>query len=283
MQQREPGAEAAHEQPIDPALLDQLLIESITHEEPEDPAGELSAEELAAIYVQMQAHARDVLEQAQHDQTLLDGLFGEADAEGAPTPEVEEEDFDIEQRPIFRALRSHLRALVAKNTRDKQRMGELNWMMGPFPDRHGLRFEDACRSLYCRPSIVRTRALYEMWRVGIAVPEPLSPLAKGIPRFLLDELEMNPRTAHLRQAGAMARLLWLMPGRPLEEFFNACHENGVVRAPQTFDVLELEGFVAKVEHLPSVPVYFVARNPTQMPYARRNQFSWAQSMAMADD
>ncbi|MCX8016515.1 MAG: hypothetical protein N2690_01235 [Rhodocyclaceae bacterium] len=261
------------------ALLNELLGDASSQPD-EPPAEAAQPADLQALYAAALEQSREALREFQASDDVLTGLFG---AQEGSTPEIDETDFDPEQRPVFRTLRAHLRTLVSKSTRDAARLGELNWMMGPFPDRHGLCFEDACRMLMCRPSVVRTRALYEMWRVGLQVHGALSPLSKGLPRFLADELELNPRLARIKSAVALGRVVWSMPGRPLQEVFERAREQGVAAAPQTFDALELEGFVAKVESLPQMPVYFVARNPTLLGYTRRANFSWALSMALADD
>ena len=196
-----------------------------------------------------------------------------------PTPEVVEDDFEPQDLPIYFALRNHIRALVAKNTKSAQRMEHLCWMMMPIADRSGLRFRDACEALMSRPNVVRTRALYQMWLNEIQIDERLPSLHEALPRFLVDEISDHPAIGHIPDIVTMARVVWSLPGQPINLAMAEAVKAGIAEPASAFAALEDYGYVGKTAN---GRVYFLTRNPTQMTYRARCNFSWARALVAAD-
>lgn len=255
----------------------------------------LSQADLNDAFFKTSAETGEILRSAGLDQTDALGsfVFGQ-DLDGRDTPEVDEEDFEPEELPFFRKLRSHMRELMYRATPEDKRYVRLRWMMCPIPDSDGVTFDDACKALRCpRPSIVRTRALYHMWQNGIEINRSLPPLHVPLPEFLVDEIEMRPSFFQLRKSILpVAKIIWANPGRSLSFLLDRFSEQNIENVAKSLDLLEVEGFVGKTfstkelweddpekEFIPRY--YFISRNPSTFNLRRRNNFSWAKSMDLA--
>lgn len=255
------------------ALL-QATCEDEAGEDAEQGEQDLTQDEVLRHFQASFERAREHLGAFEPD-AMLDGLFGESTVDGRQTPEIDEEDFNPEERPIYRVLRSHMRELVGKNTSELVRVQRLRWLMMPVADRHGVRFDDACVALYSRPIVVRTRALYQMWRNDIALDARLPPIHEPFPALLANEVSMRAGLGVVPGVLEVCRAAWSLPGQPLEVVLADAIERGATNPSRAFAELEANGYVGLT---PSGRVYFLTRNPTQMSVRQRARFSWSGSI-----
>ena len=206
-------------------------------------------------------------------------LFSFEEDPGPACPQVDEEDFDLEDRPIFRALATHLRALVAKNTPAKRRQMEMEWLMSPFPDKNGLLFDDACQALLCRPTILRTRTLYEIWRRGIDYEFSLPLVHRPIPMALKDEIANNPYLFRAKGAADLAKIVWSLPGAFPDKILRKAVELDIPDPANALGALIDYGYVAQTA---AGRCFFVARNPSIYSGRLAANFDWSSSMITVD-
>lgn len=242
-------------------------------DEPADP------DALNALFQQAVQGAKSVFSEFGETGLFVENLFGEfGETDGRDTPEVTEEDFEPEDWPIFFALRTHMRALVARRSPPSQRMRHLRWMMTPLVDKDGLRFDDACEALMSRPVVVRTRALYHLWLNGIEIDERLPALQVPLPRFLVHEIGDHPAIGRIANIVDVARIVWRLPGLPIEAVMAEAIASGIDSPAPAFAALEDYGYVGKTL---SGRVYFLTRNPSLMSLRMRTNFSWARALVAA--
>lgn len=256
------------------ALLSGVGLEDAT------PAGDASGadgldERYLAEFAAASAETRATLDEVMGSERVMMDLFTSPD--GRATPEVTEEDFDPEDWPIYFRLRVHMRALVARNTKDTIRMAKLRWMMMPIVDSAGLTFRDACEALQCRPIVIRTRALYQLWLNDIVVEKELPALSEKLPRVLEDEIKMRIDVGHMANIVDVAKVCWENPGQPLEAVMSKAIDAGIPAPNKAFSALTDVGYVAIT---PKNRVFFISRNPSELGYRVRNNFSWAKSFAV---
>lgn len=256
------------------AMLNSIGLAESTPSAETEQSGELEPCYVAAFESAF-AETRATIGEIMGTDRVMDDLFISPD--GRATPEVTEEDFDPEDWPIYFTLRSHMRALVARNTKDTIRMAKLRWMMMPIVDSSGLTFRDACEALQCRPIVIRTRALYQLWLNDIAVDKELPALSEKLPRVLEDEIKMRMDIGHLAGITDVAKVCWELPGQQLEKVMSKAIEAGIQKPTKAFSSLTDVGYVALT---PSNRVYFISRNPSELGYKLRNNFSWAKSFAV---
>lgn len=256
------------------AMLNSIGLEGGAASGDSQDSGELDPRYVAAFESAF-AETKATIGEIMGTERVMADLFITPD--GRATPEVTEEDFDPEDWPIYFTLRSHMRALVARNTKDTIRMAKLRWMMMPIVDSSGLTFRDACEALQCRPIVIRTRALYQLWLNDIAVDKELPSLSEKLPRVLEDEIKMRMDIGHLQHVAEVAKVCWELPGQPLEHVMSKAIEAGIPKPTKAFASLTDVGYVALT---PQNRVYFISRNPSELGYKVRNNFSWAKSFAV---
>jgi len=260
------------------ALLAATVPDPGARDEPEEDAPD--AQTLQRLYDASMRASQELFRSVEHTPVLSD-LMG-LDAEGADprqTQEITEDDFEPEDWPIYRALRAHMRALVSRNTPVPQRASEMRWLMCPMPDRQGLRFDDACHALMSRPYVVRTRALYQLWRNQIDMAFELPTLFFPLPKGLVYEIEGHPQMAEVAGRVAMAKLIWQNPGILAENAMEQAMARGILAGSAALAALIDYGYVGQTQQR---RLYFITRNPTQMGFRARANFSWALSLPQID-
>lgn len=278
------SADGAADDALSPEMMAMLMGigagESDASEEGEaDGEGASTLDEMFhAQFTKAISDTKEVFVSLGESDVFMADLFTEPDPRS--TPEITEDDFEPEEWPIYFALRNHMRALVAKNTHSAQRMKHLRWMMMPIADSKGLQFRDACEALMSRPTVVRTRALYQLWLNEIQIEERLPPLHETLPRFLMDEIGYHPAIGHIPGVVAVAKVVWSLPGQPVDLAMAEAVKAGVEEPATAFAALEDYGYVGKT--VSAGRVYFLTRNPSQMTYRVRSNFSWARALVAAD-
>jgi hypothetical protein len=260
------------------ALLAATVPEVGPRNKEEDDA--LDAQTLQRLYDASMRASQELFRSVEHTPVLSDLMGPDAgDVDPRQTQEITEDDFEPEDWPIYRALRAHMRALVSLNTPHPQRASEMRWLMCPMPDRQGLRFDDACHALMSRPYVVRTRALYQLWRNGIDVAFELPGLYFPLPKGLVYEIDGHPEMFDVAGRVAMAKLIWQHPGILVEDAMEQALARSIPAAPAALAALIDYGYVGQTTQR---RLYFITRNPSQLGFRARANFSWALSLPQID-
>jgi len=262
------------------ALLSAAVPDVEAHSDTEEEV-ELDEQTLKRLYDESMRASQELFRSVESTPILSDLMGADIFAEIDPrqTQEITEDDFDPEDWPIYRALRTHIRALVSVNTPLQRRLGEMRWLMSPMPDKDGLHFDDACHALLARPYVVRTRALYQLWRNSIDATFELPLVHFPLPKGLVYEIEGHPQMFRVADRVPMAKLLWEHPGILVEDCMRRALNKGMTGAAEALAALIDYGYVGQTQQR---RLYFISRNPSQLGIKARSNFSWALSLPQID-
>jgi len=260
-----------------------LLSETVPDVEARNNQEEVEADEqtLKRLYEEAMRASQELFSSVESTPIMSDlmgsDVFGETDPR--QTQEITEDDFDPEDWPIYRALRTHIRALVSVNTPLQKRLEEMRWLMSPIPDKDGLHFDDACHALLARPYVVRTRALYQLWLNSIDATFGLPLVHFPLPKALVYEIEGHPHMFKVPDRVPMAKLIWDHPGVHVKDAMKYALDQGITGAAEALAALIDYGYVGQTQQF---RLYFISRNPSQLGFRARANFSWALSLPQID-
>lgn len=209
---------------------------------------------------------------------LLEGPEEDEDANDvAPdshqTPGIDEGDFlDPAQHFLFVRLKQHIRDACNVNSNPATRSKALEWIFVPGEsDSKGLDFDHTCLALGARPDVMRTRTNHQLWKANILLSAPLPFLAHPPPLALMSEIA----TVLGHDApGKVAREAWYWPSIPALDLRQRFGHMPSEKYRATLDGLTAEGYLA----ISTGRVYFVGRNPSLLPKAARERFSFSSSI-----
>ncbi len=196
----------------------------------------------------------------------------------------DEESFDEDSRPaapvnvdfddpisdhLVKVLRRRARDACNVNSPDKVRLEAIDWMFIPGQcDEEGLDFEHVCMALESRPTVVRVRAVLQMWKAGVILSRPLPQQATALPLDL--ESEVAARVGFGLPV-KIARIIWSWPSIHAFDIVDRFPGEDVAGVLRRFDA---SGLVAAAH----MRLYFVARNPDILPANLLRTFSFAKSI-----
>ena len=170
---------------------------------------------------------------------------------------------------LVKVLRRRVRDACNVNSQDDVRWKAIDWLFIPGQcDKEGLDFERVCMVLESRPTVVRARAVLQMWRAGVILSRPLPQQATALP---LDfESEIAARVGFGLPV-EIARVIWSWPSIHAFDIVERFPGENVAEVLRRFDA---SGLVAAAH----MRLYFVARNPDILPANLLRSFSFAKSI-----